>query len=872
MGWVFMEVLIRARGEGAVVGSQGSNGRWAAFLLRSDVCLGLGGGTLAPWSRTPADRELRHVPFRVAGAAVLFALLVAGAVNWMAAPAVEEPDQLGEEDDAPSRGPADISRPVLRGRTAGDDASRDWSVVVTVLDEDDRPVVGRDVRVLLWVKDLPGWNKTTDYAGCVRLGPFLPPMPVAGLEVHVDTKTEDSNYVRAMPSKAGSPELRAAVRLSESPSLSGWVNLPAGVPPEHAYVWVHEKYARNHDHGHINGGRLQLDEEGRFHTKVFLGETPDDVYGLEVSIAHEGRRWYGCATGTLPDNHVELSVGPLRPGDPAVVRTHVRTEDGEPIDCLTSGRFDDGMRVGFGYGADGLEDGAYCFLWDPKTEIYLHADSFDEAKGPVALGPLSADTTDVEIVFPEGRHLAGRIATKAGEGIEGVKIQAEMLFQTRRGRDLEFFGRAARSDAEGNFELRGLGPYPYVVTAAVDRNVGTVRPVDVTAFQTWVDLTVQAPTQAKITVLDDAGESLEGVRVRLRLPPRGIELEPEALPLSLDWPHEWQDVSEGETDNRGTFRFEGLDEERLYVLGVWAADRPDLAWVEIQGWMPRDETLRLASGLTIAGTVVGEGRQPTGAVSVHARPLGEAPGVGREYRRVDGSTFVLMPRVYVRPDSGGKFEIGPLPPGEYAVHADGGDEVIARAGDEGVVLQGTSRWDQIWWTVQVEDWRPEDRGAWALLGSMGGRVKALPVGPDGLLVFPHVGLDQRPDLWIVGLDQGRYVWVRKRKLTKKDDDEDLIVHSKIGASIAGTVLVPDGVELSSWRVEPIAPLLRERADGTAIGGFPCSYGADGDSFILTGVPPGSWTLTVVGERADTEYRGTVEAKPGETVVVELQPR
>jgi len=61
--------------------------------------------------------------------------------------------------------------------------------------------------------------------------------------------------------------------------------------------------------------------------------------------------------------------------------------------------------------------------------------------------------------------------------------------------------------------------------------------------------------------------------------------------------------------------------------------------------------------------------------------------------------------------------------------------------------------------------------------------------------------------------------------------------------------------------------LRLDQDGHAAGGFPCAY--DGVSFELSGVPPGSWTITVTGKSKQRTYTGSAEARAGEAVVIEL---
>lgn len=806
--------------------------------------------------------------------AIVAAVLVfaAGLVAIVASQSGEPP-----RTDAP-RGDRQLEHaaPTLIGADHETDPDLLWWLVVEVEGPDTRDALaGADVEIELWTEDSPTYTRATDAEGRVRLGPYSSPFLEDGLLLRVSSRTLEasSGFVDASPAGDGVRELRATARLVRSAVVTGRVLLPPGVPVEAARLWMRGVGGPLIDHyGDLNGCEtVPLTRDGRF--RQLIGD-PQSLEWI-VAVAHEGRRWFGRGvSGTSRDEHLELEVADLRPGDLALTRMHVRTPSGEAVPANFWAVWITGDRVSYDVGTDSDEEHFLWFQWQPDGEFYVQVEhSESDAFGHVALGPLSMRLTDIEVTLPRERVLRGAVRTEDGKPVVGAKVVARVVQPASSGRDLGWMDEGAVTDASGRYAIRGLGRLPYVVSARVESDLGTTRPTEVTAEQEACDVVVYPWMSARVRVLDAGGAPVEGARVIVDLPPWGVTLDPDALPLA-DWsvPGEFEDVARHvQSSEDGAVEINRLDVARRYRLIVRApAIRPDLGDVELQGWRPQDTTLTLVQGAVISGKVLGSDDQPAGRLPVYARSVDGSDGGGRRYRLHGGGEVFEEASGWAGED--GAFAIGPLPAGRYEIHVPGGTaKVVAATGSKDVVLRLARRLEEPYsLRFRVNPWRFEDRGAWAVLSVGDDLHKRAQVDPGGTLQFDDLPNFDRYALWIGGLAGGRYVWLRDLEPPSDDAWDALAVEPKAGGTIRGRVLPPPGVQLDTWSVAPVGPALEQRHRGGVLGGVPCEQDAQRLTFACVGVPGGTWVIRVEGTSGGKTYRGEAKGAPGDEVTVRLK--
>lgn len=785
-----------------------------------------------------------------------------------------DPVSANESGAAEDGGREKRREPLLHGVSDALDPSKLCRLVVTITDaESGAPLADEAVEITLQVLEteeiyFPIDVRTND-EGVAVVKRLQARFARLKLEVWIETATHES---RPRWSRAHfDPETRTHTATSSvvlSEAIGGRVLLPPGVPASASLVWYRRPGVMVDHYGGIGGERLTIDEEGGFY-KTARGFEPVVV---EVTIAHEGKRWFGGVAVPEPGTDLEVPVGPLRLGDPALVRFETVGPEGNPVEAyaVLDVHSADGLTEKLDLNSESLEDeGLTMFRYQPDAMLWFEATPGRvPGVGGTRVGPFPAATTDVVVRLEPERVLRGRVLTEEGEPVSGAALRAEPVVEGPFPAWYFTFDDATKTDAKGRFALEELSRRRYVLTVTKDTDYVTER-LELSEEQDELDIVLRRSPPVEVRVVDDHGEPVSTAKVIVEEAPYGVVLDPDQLPWAQYAFHgEWRRVAEVATERDGRTVLEGLDPRRRYRLLVWPRNNhPTLSNLEIQGWRPVVQTFTVTRGLMIRGRVVDAAGAPVRGVYVFARGLADEAAGGMRYRRADGTTYVDHPSAWVRKN--GRFAVGPLPPGRYAVWTVPGEEFVVEAGAEEVVLRG-KRWEETVLALHVSGGAPGDRGLPVLLSDAQGwtRVRRLEAG--GYCDFHHSRNDCLHEVWIPGLTGKRYVWKRDLDLPVDDDWRVVELETKQGGTIRGDVLPPEADDFESFWVLPVGPLLERMPDGKVLGGCPCQLDQEARTFELTGVPPGEWTIEVRARSGECVFEVSLEASAGDHITARMR--
>ncbi len=367
-----------------------------------------------------------------------------------------------------------------------------------------------------------------------------------------------------------------------------------------------------------------------------------------------------------------------------------------------------------------------------------------------------------------------------------------------------------RTGGAGRFAFEGLEPGTYRAEAPAPPGLLAVRqPLELGGEDAEITLQLLRAVAARVEVVTETGQPVEGARVTL-FPRRAANTLGSAV-----------------TGAEGTATLEGVDPRwkcRLVVSPPRSLEM-DLFDAVRAPWMPGDERVVLERAYGVAGRVVDEQGNPV------------ARAVVANLKAGDGNKWALH-----RTADDGTFRIGRLRPGP----------VTLRVGLPGTQFPALST------SVTVEAGRDDllltvSRGATLTVAITNWPIETFVAGGLGAIVLTPVGrprearefrIESDATAQATGLEEGvDYVlWGRLRGLPGhylhatgvRASEEPLEVRIEKGGSLSGHARCPDGVE-------PVRAFLL--GPGVCMGGT--STFVEG-VFRIRGVPPGLWTLRVLG--------------------------
>ena len=205
--------------------------------------------------------------------------------------------------------------------------------------------------------------------------------------------------------------------------------------------------------------------------------------------------------------------------------------------------------------------------------------------GPGSLGPLAAGAREATIRLPRGRRIEGRVVSTDGRPVGDIQLEAVRVRAEGDPLGPSVQGRES-SARDGSFAIDGMDDGEYFIRAAqVPDGLVPPAPTRVRAGAKDVRVVLLSALHARVTVLDSTGKPLEGTQVTADAPG-------ESTPRT------------SMTDASGVAVVLGLDPHRVWGLRVFPPQgRSDQVPVRRDPWEPRDETIPLASGLTVRGHV-----------------------------------------------------------------------------------------------------------------------------------------------------------------------------------------------------------------------------------------------------------------------------
>jgi protocatechuate 3,4-dioxygenase beta subunit len=469
-----------------------------------------------------------------------------------------------------------------------------------------------------------------------------------------------SRYLR-LASAIAVPDGSAAAVLK--PELGAWVTgrlvLPDGAaaaePKDFELELVPDARAV------LSGGMMSRPRESRRKGDLASDlsfEWGGAMAGIPLDVRVRPEHFAAQKSGRLelrPGEHRELEIA-LKPGGTLAGTVH--DDQGQPVDgAELTVEIDPVMMGRGGYevrtgktGADG------AFHLDAVTAGHLKLriersgmldDGFD-----VELGE-GESRTDLALVLSGGSAISGRLSWPDGSPVADAKVSVDFdpasmngmaAFNAMRGGSGE-----GKTDAQGAFEVRGLGKGPFLVRASIERDGETwrARKSPVPPATTGLELQLLAPVAIEGRVVDDAGAPVKAFKVHAATQTSGF-----LRGIGADT------VDKEIEDEQGHFRLSGL------AAGSWTLTasskdygRGDDLNVELPSAGAVE--LRLPRAAIVRGTVVSPEGQPVAGATIE-------PEVGLEglIERQSGNGG---PRAVS--DEEGRFELGGLTPGSVTIAA-----------------------------------------------------------------------------------------------------------------------------------------------------------------------------------------------------------
>ncbi len=380
-----------------------------------------------------------------------------------------------------------------------------------------------------------------------------------------------------------------------------------------------------------------------------------------------------------------LSDVMLRMTPNAVISGRVLDEDGEPVAHVqvqaVRTRYLQGRRQLVRYGSGSTNDlGEYRIFGLPPGRYWISASARSgyapageqqqedyvptyypgttdaAAAAPLEVGP-GAQLRGIDLALSKRRtvRVRGRVADTSGSG-------RQVMVSIAPRDSVGYPGyRPSPADASGNFEIRGVAPGSYVLTAMSMSRGGAVTarlPLEVGGTNIDnISITIQPPVTVTGRVRADGGTDVPLANIRVMLRPRDAGAQRFGGPPSA------------RVRDDGSFSIANVsaDQYRVSVSGL-----PDGFYVKSVRAGERDV---LASGLDLASGAA--------AIEIVLRPnAGQVSGTVQNSRQQGamGSTVVLVPQEAERRDQPqyyrtatvddtGRFTAGNIDPGRYKIYA-----------------------------------------------------------------------------------------------------------------------------------------------------------------------------------------------------------
>ncbi len=684
---------------------------------------------------------------------------------------------------------------------------------VDVLVLDDRsgtPVAG--ARVDAWTESRHGPSDdaegTTGPDGRARVGPIP---TEEGRETYLRVEAPGfADGFQALPKDARD----ATVRLKASMPLSGVVLFPDGTPAGGASVSI--------DNG---GPTTTADAQGKFH----FDEVDPEALPIRAHWASPERGSADVETQVLGGSRdVVLRLSPYDParweGRAPRLTVRVLDPDGKPVPSAwvwlrNLDRTDSE--------SEAVKDGVATFHRVPQgsgSEVDLQIDGAKDAEGnwlPVA--PVKMRVAlggEVVVRFSAGTTLSGRVLDEQGRGVPGVGLKAVFDDDLPGEYCTHPIRPQATTDAAGAFAIENLPEGRLALIVLVPMEFASVPAATVEGGASDVVVRLRRAVSARVTVLSPQGKPVAGAGAHVygssrRTPPRVGPRQ--------------------ETDESGVLTMGGLDPDETYVLEVWPGDEASGALAtRVDGWKPKDVTVRLEGALAVSGKVVDPSGAPLPGVAVWARGKSESNEETHGRRAV-----------HTGPD--GRFSFGELPSGPVTVTArleeadDDRTERVVSAGDADVTVVVDPGL-----TVSIRVTKPATAvgsSSAVLLGDerAGKRrvLRAYVPANDGRVTMRGLVAGARYRLVVTPVAG----WSAAREGVAAGEDVEVALTR--GRTITGRVRAAEGLLYPSVAVglaEPFLPL------------FEGTVAADG-AFVVEGVPEGPWHLLAYAWRSLTGEEG-----------------
>jgi len=621
-----------------------------------------------------------------------------------------------------------------------------------------RPISG----ALLYWETLPCSARLTDAAGRAELALQPPGSSLKVVATGFTSLSAESGRIRLAPALA---ELRGSVVDSaDQPIESALVVVPFSGSDPDAFTYT--------------------DSAGMFR----LQNLPR-AEGVVVRVAHpeyESQEWMG----PLPPKVVLYRSGVLRgrlidAGGRSIVGAQISVRIGKK--SLKVGR--------------SLAEGELFFEALPVEKgltLEAVAPGFAKASRILKISSTGIDIGDWELA--EGALLRRQVVDASGRGISGAKIF--QIDPEVRKSSLEVpppVAETARTGAAGYFQIAGLAARSPL---ALEVRAPFFQPLLLSAsspYEISNSIVLEKAASVSGRVQDQDGNAVGGAVVLL-------------APLGSDTLG-----AETRTDETGAFLLEPLHQGQRRLEVQSAFYLPFEQWLEIPPEGIRELEVKVDSGFSLKGRVLGPQGQPLAGAYVSWASAADHPGAP------NAST-----------DRSGNFVLDTLPPGPGKLEAFSQD--FGRT-SQSLVLQG----DIEGWELRLESGKATDLEV-LLLAESGQKVEGAQVSldpADGPGIARRGVSDTSGEVKLSGLPPGSYRlrisddrFIDAEAIVEIPHPEKLVLRLEMGASLTGT--------LTGLRPEDLADLSVYAVQGTRFARARWNPGRA--LFLLNGLLPGDWRI------------------------------
>lgn len=254
----------------------------------------------------------------------------------------------------------------------------------------------------------------------------------------------------------------------------------------------------------------------------------------------------------------------------------------------------------------------------------------------------------IELEVDPAYSLSGRVVDKGGQGIEDVLVLAA---RTRAP-----WSDSASTDASGFFQIVGLNPGEYLLTAVNDTN------------QVKIDTPIAIRDQdlGDVVIEIDVGVTISG-----RVEPATVAVV--GVQLAVEDGGDLNQYTRAHktrvtTDATGAFRLEGIPNGDFEVIAATADGRFGLTPITVADVPQSDVVVTLTPRSRICGRVVDGNGKPVQNMMVYCRPL---------YRREPPKMTNWLNNPFARVAADGSFKFSSLDAGDYLITANHKDGAFA---------------------------------------------------------------------------------------------------------------------------------------------------------------------------------------------------